>query len=318
MRHFRLAIGLVLLAACGLKPAGTGGGGGGTSASGGGSSSGNGGGTSSSGGGTASTGGGTSDMLSTDEQSVTDRGANSQGSLQALAIAADSLFSFDPTIDPTLDSATNADRVFHNIRDNLGSTDGGVPDDAGVLGCGMVTLSSATVTVNFGSGCTLRNGATLAGSASVGVSVAAGTASLSLTFTQLTVNGTLIDGTAMWTTTNGSTFTINANVTAAGTTYTATGLTITGAPGSITIDGMVGISAGDTTTSMVYTGVQWNRGDCYPSAGTVKSTRGLISTTITFTSASATTGKVSVKVGTKMVTICLPSYGTCGLKDGGC
>jgi hypothetical protein len=306
MRQFRLAIGVVLLAACGLRPVGTGGGGGGTS-------SGNGGGTSSSGGGS---GGG--DMLSTDEQSVTDRGADSQNSLQALAIAADSLFSFDPTVDPTLDSATNADRIFHNVRDNLGSTDGGFPDDAGTTGCGMVSLNGTTVTVNFGTGCTLRSGANISGSASVGVSVAAGTASLTLTFTQLTVNGKLIDGTATWTTTNGSTFTINANVAAGTTTYTAAGLTLTGAPGSITIDGMVGISMGDTSTTMIYTGVQWNRGDCYPTAGSVKSTRGLITTTITFTTASATSGKVSVKVGARTATVCLPSYGTCGLKDGGC
>jgi hypothetical protein len=313
----RLAIGVVLLrAACGLKPANTGGGGGGTSASGGGTSSGNGGGTSSSGGGT-STGGG-DNALSTDETAVTDRGADSQSSLQAVAIAADSLFSFDPTIDPTQNAATNADRIFHNIRDNLGSTDGGFPDDAGTTGCGTVSLNATTVSVDFGTGCTLRGGATLSGSASVGVSVTAGTASLTVTFTQLTVNGKLIDGTATFSTTNGSTFTVSANITAGTTTYTATAFTVTGAPGSITLDGTVGVSAGDAATTMVYSGVQWNRGDCYPSAGTVKSTRGLITTTLTFTSASATAGKVSVKVGVRTATICLPSYGTCGLKDGGC
>jgi hypothetical protein len=315
----RLALGVVVLsAACGLKPAGTGGGGGGTSASGGGTSSGTGGGTSSSGGGTTSTGGGSGDALSTDEASVNDRGNESQSAVQALAVAADSLFSFDPTVDPTQSSATNADRIFHNIRDNLGSTDGGFPDDAGTTGCGTVSLTGTTVSVDFGTGCTLRSGATISGSASVGVAVASGTATLTLTFTQLDVNGRVIDGTGTWSTSNGSTFTATVNISAGGTTYSASGFTITGTAGTITLDGTLTVTAGDASTTMVLTGVMWNRGDCYPSSGTVKATRGLISTTTTFTSASATSGKVSVKVGAKTVTICLPAYGTCGLKDGGC
>src|SRR5580658_467667 len=66
---------------------------------------------------------------------------------------ADSLFDFDPTIDPTKTVDQNATAIGANIQMNLGSS------------CGTVSVTGADVTVSFGAppGCMLTNGVVVSG-----------------------------------------------------------------------------------------------------------------------------------------------------------
>lgn len=258
-------------------------------------------------------------LLSRDEREVVDRGGDSSNASQQLTVLADSLFDFDPTIDPTKTAAENAAAVEGRVRSNLGDVDGGVPADGGALGCGSVSLSGTTVTVAFGPapGCTLRNGSVISGTVAVGVAKTASTITLTLTLTQVVSNGVPLSGSATFATTTGSTFTVNANLTSGTTTWTITNLSATGGTGTTTLNGTVSTAGGDATTTMTFTNLTWKAGDCYPNGGTVTSKKGLVSTVITFEATTPTTGLVKVTVGRKTSTVALPAYGQCGVKDGG-
>ena len=247
-----------------------------------------------------------SDALSGEERSVADRGGESSNASQQLTVLANSLFDFDPTIDAARTAAENAAALETNVRTNLGSADGGV-------GCGTVSLSGTTVTVAFGPppGCTLRNGEKISGTVAVGVTKTGSTITLSLTMTQIVANGVPLSGMATFSTTNGSTFTINGSVTSGATTWTFTNLTATGATGTTTINGTVAIT-GDSNTSMTYANLTWRLGDCYPNGGSVTSKKGLITTVITFDTNTPATGLVTVTVGRKSSRVPLPVYGSCG------
>lgn len=259
------------------------------------------------------------DELTREERDLADRGGESSNTSQQLTVLADSLFDFDPTIDPSRTAAENAAAIEARVRTNLGDVDGGVPADGGQLGCGSVSLSGSTVTVAFGSppGCTLHNGVVVSGTVAVAVSKVASTITLRLTLTQVVSNGVPLAGTATFTTTTGSTFSIDANLTSGTTTWTLTNLTATGGTGTTTLNGSVAISGGDTSTTTTFSNLTWKAGDCYPNGGTVTSKKGLVSTVITFEATTPTTGLVKVTVGRKTSTVALPAYGQCGVKDGG-
>jgi hypothetical protein len=243
------------------------------------------------------------DPLTADERAGFDAGAPSTPAAIQLAAVTDKMFKFDPTIDPTKTAAENAQNVVNEAQQNLG-TDG----DGGTK-CGSVTLNGTTVTANFGSGCMFGNIA-VAGTITVGVTKNGSSISLAVAFMGVTVNGEPLSGTATFTTSNGTTFTLTANITWQKTTYTAQSFTVTGAPGQITLDGALGL--GDAVSSYTFAGVVWKQGDCYPSAGTLTIKKGLLTETVTFTAATATTGVVSVTIGKKMVMGKLPAYGSCG------
>ena len=239
------------------------------------------------------------DALTPDERDVFDRGHEShQGVQQALALS-DSLFQFDPTLDATKTAAENAAAIQAQATFELN-------------GCGSVTLGGSTVTVSFGAapGCTLRNGVQASGSASLSVTKATTTTTVALTFTNLVVNGTDLGGTASFGTTNGSTFTVTANLTSKGNSVTAN-LTITGAPGSTTIDGTASSVQAGKTSSLTFTQVVWSQGDCYPKAGSLKVTRGLVNQTITFLATTPATGSATLTWGRTTSTVQLPAYGNC-------
>lgn len=269
-------------------------------------------------GGGGGSGGGS--QLDAEEADTTNRGGDSSNGIQQTAAIADSLFDFDPTIDTAKTALENAVAIEQNVRNNLGSLDGGFPVDGGSLGCGSVSLSGTTVTVAFGPspGCTMKNGVTASGTVAVTVTKATSTVSLAITMTSLVVNGKSLAGTATFTTQNGTTFTVNADVTSGSTRYQATAFTITGGTNTVTFNGTLTVTSGTVSSSMTFTTLVWNKGDCYPSGGTVRAQKAAVVATITFTSTTATTGKVTVTTGRVTSTACLPAYGNCGSKDGGC
>jgi hypothetical protein len=111
-------------------------------------------------------------------------------------------------------------------------------------------------------------------------------------------------------TTTGSSFTLSGNFTSGTTTYSSTGLTISGAASVITIDGNFSLTT-DTTTTYTFSALTWKTSECYPDGGSLAIKSGIITMTIAFDATTPTTGNVTVTVGKKSVTEKLPVYGTC-------
>lgn len=320
MRHVILVAVLCAVAVgCGRRGGGQDGGSGGGAGggAGGGTAGGQGGG---SGGGSGGSGGDAgADQLDADEQDTSTGGGESSNAVLQLVVLADSLFDFDPTLDTTRTAAENAEAIERNIRGNLGSLDGGVPLDGGATGCGAVALAGSTLTVSFGAapGCVLRNGARVSGSVSVTVTKALNTLTVALVLSQISVNGKTLDGSASWSTTSNTSFTVDADITSGTRRFQATGFSVSGGAGTATIGGTLQVTDGAKNYSMTFTNVTWAKGDCYPNGGTLRTVKGLVASTITFNAQTPTTGQVTVTTGRITVSWTLPAYGSCGVRDGG-
>jgi len=246
------------------------------------------------------------------EQTAFDSNAPSIPALLELAEVADSFFQFDPTLDPTQTDSQNASLIADHVTQNLGAS-----GDGGAL-CGSVSVSGTTVTADFGSlpGCTLANGAVISGTIAVTVTKTGSSLAVAFQFTNATVNGTALGGSATFTTSDGSSFTLNANVTWGTSSFGANAFTVSGASGSITLNGTI-TNGGDAQSSLTFASVVWKLGDCYPDAGTLTIDKGIVTETMTFDAQSATSGQVVVTIGKKSVNTLLPTYGKCGKGDAG-
>jgi hypothetical protein len=274
-----LAASLLCLAACGRAETGGAGGG--------------------SGGGSGNADGG--DTLDADERGLYDHGSDTSVSSQTSLQLADSLFEFDPTIDPTKTAAQNAAAIQTQAKLQLGT-------------CGTVSLSGTTVTVAFGAapGCTLVNGTVASGSATLAVSASGSTTTIAMTFTSLVVNGKDLNGNLSFATTTGTTFAVTGSLTSSMNTATFD-LTVTGTATAMTIDGTSSAmkSGATASTTLTFTAVKLIHKDCYPSSGSIKLSKGLLNETLTFLSTTPTTGQAQLKVGLKTSTVTLPAYGKC-------
>lgn len=239
------------------------------------------------------------DALTADElDSVRESGTSTSSAHQTVVIA-DSLFDFDPTIDPAATAEANAMAVRDRVQSQLNA-------------CGSVMLSGTTVTVSFGAapGCTLVNGVQASGSLTAGVSKMGATTTIALTFTNLVVNGKSLNGTASFATTTGTTFNVTAMLTSATDSLNAN-VTVTGASGSFTMSGTASGSRGGANTAATFTNVTYRSGDCYPNGGSMAITRGPVSLTVTFSAATANSGTVTVTQGRRSTSATLPAYGSC-------
>lgn len=136
---------------------------------------------------------------------------------------------------------------------------------------------------------------------------------VALTFDHVTVQGRALDGTATFATSDGSTFTITAELTS-GThaiSIPASGLTVVGTVSALTLSGSCTVSDGTTSVTASFASVHYTLGQCYPDGGSATFARGAVSETMTFTASSASTGQVSVSRGRRSFTLALPAYGSC-------
>jgi hypothetical protein len=217
----------------------------------------------------------------------------------------------DPTLDPTKSAGQNADAVAMQLR-------GSACASANVTH----TLGMTTVSVDFGTGCTVNHVGTISGMVSATVSKSSGDVSVALTFTSLTVNGTGLDGSFSVTTTTGTSFTATADLTSTTEHVQFSGTAVLDSAGTgVTLDG-TGMSQSGSAAAVSYTaaGVHHTFQTCYADAGTL--TVMTISTTksgkavavtdvITFDSNTPTTGQVSVTVNGVPEIATLPAFGTC-------
>lgn len=242
----------------------------------------------------------TNEETPTEEETTSLReGSTAMTTAQQSTVLADSLFDFDPTIDPAATPEANAEAIATHTRSNT-------------MGCGSVTVTGASVAVSFGAapGCTLANGLVVSGGVTASVSREGSTTSVSLAFMQLVVNGHGVDGSTVFRTQNGSTFEVTATLTSGTDSFTGT-YTVVGTTGAFTVTGTGSATRAGTTSALQLMGVAYRRGDCYPNAGTMVVTRGAITMTVAFSTASATTGQVTVTQGRRTYTTTLPAYGSC-------
>lgn len=239
------------------------------------------------------------DQLTGEERDAFERGSASHVSIQQALDLSDALFDFDPTLDASRTATENASLIQSYATSQLS-------------GCGTVTRNNAAVVVSFGQapGCTLPTGQQVSGTVSLGVSKQDPTLSVMVTFNSLTVDGKDLTGTAAFSTTNNTTFTVVVNLSSGDNTINAN-ITVVGAPGQITLDGTATAVRTATNTTLTFTSVVWAQGACYPSSGEVLVVRGKTTQTYRFTASTPTTGNVELVLGRKTVEVPLPAYGDC-------
>jgi hypothetical protein len=215
---------------------------------------------------------------------------------QSLAIS-DELFNYDPTLNPAVSAEANAQAIASRAMTTMP--------------CASVTLSGATVTVTAPStGCSVADGVTFSGTVTATVSESGSDLTVVLTFTDFVLSGNAVSGTLTFVTMDGFTLQITCALVRNGKPLSGT-LTAVGAPGQITTSGA--LTHGAATVTL--TAVVWQKGQCYPGAGTISLQEGKVTTVYTFDSATATTGVLTDERGK---TVQLPAYGSCpGSPDAG-
>jgi hypothetical protein len=218
---------------------------------------------------------------------------------QQLITLADNLFDFDPTINPANTADQNASAIGADAQASLG-------------GCGAVKVSGADVTVSFGAppGCTLPDGTVVSGTVAVAVTQSGAITTVALTLDSVVVNDKSISGTASFATSNGSMFTVKANLTS-GTQTDVADLTVTGATDSFTVSGTGTVTQSGSTTEITFNDMVVTKGECYATGGSMSITKGAITETITFSATTPDTGEVAITVGKRTTEMTLPAYGSC-------
>jgi hypothetical protein len=242
----------------------------------------------------------TSDATDTSEDTaaIAHGGDTSTATQQAL-VATDSVVNFDPTLDAAKTAEQNAQAVAASATASLN-------------GCGTVTPSGTTVTVDFGAapGCTLSSGVTISGTIKAEISKANNTVTAKLTLTNLVVEGKSVTGTVSIATSDGKTYAVTTALSSASNSITGT-LTVVGAKGSMTVSGTTSAVKDGVTAALKFSSLHYTYGACYPDAGSVTIQRGKASLVYTFDANTPTTGTVTTTSGKQTSTTQLPAYGSC-------
>lgn len=232
-------------------------------------------------------------------------GGDNASRVTQVFLLADSLFEFDPTLNVSETAAMNASAI--EERTNTTSA-----------ACATVMRTDAMLSIDFGStpGCTLTNGAVVTGLVTLQVLAGDATVSVLLALDAVTVNDTQLSGSLDFSTTNATSFTVSGTLETSANgseprTIEFNELVVSGSPGSMSIDGDVDVSGGGSDVSLNFMDVVYAPGSCYPSAGTLVISRGIVTQTITFTASTPTTGVVTLMQGPRTTMPTLPAYGTC-------
>lgn len=234
------------------------------------------------------------------ERALFEHGGSLVATTQAVTQLADSIFHFDPTIVPGAEASENAQNIQRDVGVQLN-------------GCGSAILNGVTVTVQFGAppGCVLKNGMTVSGTVTVGVSKSGNVTTLVVTLTNVVANGKALSGEMTFKTTTGTTFTLTGNLSTGGAQNTLN-LSVTGASNSATLNGTLASVKDGKSSTLQFGSVSWTPGDCYPSMGAVIFKQGVtLNMTVTFNADTASNGVVVVQSGRKEFPMTLPAYGNC-------
>ena len=220
----------------------------------------------------------------------------------------------DPTLDPSRTPGQNADAVAQQLTSAVM-----------IASCANATITHTTgslmVSVDFGSGCTLPGIGAISGSASATIAKLAGTITVALTLTNITVNGNAVSGTVTLATSDGTTFNFMMSVSTARQQVTFKGGAVLDAGGKgVTLDGSGTSQMGAAMLAYTMTGVHHEFAACYADAGTMtvmKTTHNkrdlavTLQETITFSTTTPSTGAVTVTIDGVSTPATLPAIGTC-------
>jgi hypothetical protein len=225
----------------------------------------------------------------------------------------------DPTLDVTASAAQNAQDVQTQVQGKLSTSCPG----ASV----QLDAATATVTVDFGSSCTLPNLGAVSGSVSAAISKpGARQVQVAFTFSALQVNGLDVAGTLTASTSDDASFTVNSNLTGNADTLVLNGATFTldSGGGGATLSGSATLTTATMPTpeTLKFNAVHHTFGACYADSGSIAitktaTTRGGhsigVTETVTFSSTTPTTGQAELSVGSAApIPITLPTHGACG------
>jgi hypothetical protein len=216
----------------------------------------------------------------------------------------------DPTLDVTKTAEQNADAIAAQAA-------------AALPGAALThTAGTATLTLNFDGISAVANLGVLAGSVAVTVSRAATSLTVNFMFTGLTVKGMVLEGSLVLATTNGTTFSVNVDLTGGGRHVIYNGKAIPDAAGAgITLDGTGTSQSGDgplVSYSMVAVHHAWQQ--CYADGGTLTMNKNVVgkrggmvavAEQVRFDANTPTTGKVAMTINGVGSTMTLPPYGSC-------
>jgi hypothetical protein len=172
--------------------------------------------------------------------------------------------------------------------------------------CGTASRDGDNVTLTISAGCVLANGQSVSGSLTVQLFAGDNGTAATFDFDELNVDGRVIDGTAA-VEASASSLTIGLNLTTTrgaiegDLTVTTDGTTL-GIDGTLVLGGM---------TSLDFDAVTWETGACYPGGGSLSVSTGPVTQTIVFDAASADSGAVIVRQGSRTRAATLPAYGAC-------
>lgn len=176
------------------------------------------------------------------------------------------------------------------------------------MGCGTVARSGPQVTLALTS-CTLPSGHVVSGAIGISASVSASIVSLAITFTDVSVDGESLEGTVSLEAGPGA---LTASLALLSSRGEISGdLSLLADPSMLTVSGGLEVTRDALPTAIAFTSVVYQRGDCYPSGGSLSITSGMVSTTIAFDESTASTGVVTVTQGRRTSAEMLPAYGSC-------
>lgn len=220
--------------------------------------------------------------------------------------------------DPTLSVAASATQNAQSIETQV--------TNAVQAACpgANIQLSGATVTANFGASCTVGT-QVLSGTVSASVTAPAQQVQVLFTFTSFSLNGISLSGTLTALTSNGTSFTLNSNLTEGSDTLQLNAATITldSGGGGFALNGAATLTTTSpaTTQALTFSSVHHGSGACYPDSGSIQISKNattrnkksvLVTETVTFSSSTPTTGQVTLQLsGSPASMTTLPAHGSC-------
>jgi hypothetical protein len=220
----------------------------------------------------------------------------------------------DPTLNLSLTAAQNADAVAAQLATSVmisTCANASITHTTGTLG----------VMLSFGTGCTLPNIGSISGAANATIAKVAGTITVALTLTNITVNGVTVNGTVALSTSDATTFSFVMHLSTSAQQVSFNGTAVLDADGKgVTLDGTGTSTKAGLSLSFTMAGVHHELSACYADAGTMtvtKPTRNkrdmtlTLEETITFSSTTPTTGMVTVTILGVSTPATLPTTATC-------
>jgi hypothetical protein len=229
------------------------------------------------------------------ENGALEDGSNATVAAQLALGIAEAMIDLQAPLDGSMGADANAMTVETRATASLG-------------GCGTISRTGATLTVDYGTGCALPGGVMVSGAISIGIAVTSSTATVTIEYIDVVANGTPIDGTLALTASPPS-YTVALDL-MSGTRAVSGMVTVTATASSLTFDGSLTVVSGATIT-LDAASIVWVTGDCWPSAGSLTITALGIAQTVTFSAATANRGTVTVTRGRMTSTEQLPAYGMC-------